>query len=305
MARRQSPCIRIAHAVLGIAAGVALGTGIAACGGADEPITVGDLTLAAVPQRIVSLSPTATEMLFAVGAGDRVVAVDDYSNFPTEAEDLPRLDAYEPNVEAITALDPDLVIVTYDPGNLVEQLAAVDTPTFLAPAAADLEGVYAQIEQIGDLTGRGDAARDLTASMRDEVEAILADVTAPAEPLTYYYELDDTLYSLTSRTFVGGVMSLLGLENVADDVEAGNDYPQLSAEIVVAADPDLILLADTKCCGQSAATVAARDGWAELGAVREGRVVELDDDIASRWGPRIVELLRVVADAVAAATQGA
>jgi len=307
-------------------AAVALGAilGLAACGGSagtsdttaaeaapettaaapDFPVTVGDLTLEARPERIVSLSPTATEMLFAIGAGDQVVAVDDYSNYPVEAADLPRLDAYEPNVEAIIGLDPDLVIVTYDPGNLVAQLAAVDTPTFLAPAAADLEGVYAQIAQIGALTGRAADAAGLAASMRAEVDAIVAGVSAPAEPLTYYYELDDTLYSLTSRTFVGGVMSLLGLENVADGVEEGNDYPQLSAEIIVDADPDLILLADTKCCAQTAETVAARDGWAGLTAVREGRVVELDDDVASRWGPRIVDLLRAVAEAVAGVTAG-
>ncbi|MFM9084949.1 MAG: ABC transporter substrate-binding protein [Acidimicrobiia bacterium] len=307
-------------------AAVALGAilGLAACGGSagtsdttaaeaapettaaapDFPVTVGDLTLEARPERIVSLSPTATEMLFAIGAGDQVVAVDDYSNYPVEAADLPRLDAYEPNVEAIIGLDPDLVIVTYDPGNLVAQLAAVDTPTFLAPAAADLEGVYAQIAQIGALTGRAADAAGLAASMRAEVDAIVAGVSVPAEPLTYYYELDDTLYSLTSRTFVGGVMSLLGLENVADGVEEGNDYPQLSAEIIVDADPDLILLADTKCCAQTAETVAARDGWAGLTAVREGRVVELDDDVASRWGPRIVDLLRAVAEAVAGVTAG-
>ena len=307
-------------------AAVALGAilGLAACGGSagtsdttaaeaapettaaapDFPVTVGDLTLEARPERIVSLSPTATEMLFAIGAGDQVVAVDDYSNYPVEAADLPRLDAYEPNVEAIIGLDPDLVIVTYDPGNLVAQLAAVDTPTFLAPAAVDLEGVYAQIAQIGALTGRAADAAGLAASMRAEVDAIVAGVSVPAEPLTYYYELDDTLYSLTSRTFVGGVMSLLGLENVADGVEEGNDYPQLSAEIIVDADPDLILLADTKCCAQTAETVAARDGWAGLTAVREGRVVELDDDVASRWGPRIVDLLRAVAEAVAGVTAG-
>ncbi len=320
MAFHRTSSARVARAALALTAVL----GLAACGGSAEPaettaaeaapettaaapeypVTVGDLTLEARPERIVSLSPTATEMLFAIGAGDQVVAVDAYSNFPAEAADLPRLDAYEPNVEAITGLAPDLVIVTYDPGNLVEQLAAVGTPTWVAPAAADLEGVYAQIEQIGALTGHAADAAGLAASMRAEVDGIVAGVTAPAEPLTYYYELDDTLYSLTSRTFVGGVMSLLGLESIADGVEEGNDYPQLSAEIIVDADPDLILLADTKCCAQTAETVAARAGWAELTAVREGRIVELDDDIASRWGPRIVDLVRAVADAVARVTAG-
>jgi len=132
--------------------------------------------------------------------------------------------------------------------------------------------------------------------MVNRIAAAVGGVDATGQ--TYFYELDDTLYSLTSRTFVGSLMALFGLENIADGVEEGNDYPQLSAEVVVAADPDWIFLADTKCCGQSAETVAARDGWADLSAVVGGRVVELDDDVASRWGPRTVELVEAVAAAL-------
>jgi iron complex transport system substrate-binding protein len=118
-------------------------------------------------------------------------------------------------------------------------------------------------------------------------------------PLTFYHELDPTLYSADSTTFIGEIYSLLGLQNIADSVEGDSDgFPQLSAEFVVSADPDLIFLADTKCCGETAATVAARDGWAGLTAVQNGNVIEMDDDIASRWGPRIVEYLAAVAAAV-------
>jgi iron complex transport system substrate-binding protein len=137
--------------------------------------------------------------------------------------------------------------------------------------------------------------------MQSEIDEIVAGITKTDPPLTYFYELDPTLYTITSNTFVGGVMSSLGLVSIADGVEAGNDYPQMSAEVLVEKDPDIIFLADTKCCAQSAQTVAARDGWAELSAVRTSNIVELDDDIASRWGPRLVDLVRVVADAVAAA----
>ncbi|MEY3258000.1 MAG: hypothetical protein RI954_26, partial [Actinomycetota bacterium] len=111
---------------------------------------------------------------------------------------------------------------------------------------------------------------------------------------------DNTLYSVTSNTFIGSVYSLFGLRNIADNVEAGNDYPQLSAEVIVSADPDLIFLADTKCCGESAATVAARDGWGSLKAVTNGNIVELDDDIPSRWGPRIVDFVIAIRDAISA-----
>lgn len=264
---------------------------------ADFPVTVGDLTLESRPERIVSLSPTATEMLFAIGAGPQVVAVDEYSTFPQAAVDLgTALSGFEPNIEAISGFDPDLVVVSYDPGSLVEQLGTLGIPVFMAPAVADLDGVYGQLRELGALTGNAAGAEAVTADMVDRVAAAVDGVDASGQ--TYFYELDDTLYSLTSRTFVGGLMSLFGLENIADGVEEGNDYPQLSAEVVVTADPDWIFLADTKCCGQTAETVAARDGWGGLSAVTGGRVVELDDDVASRWGPRVVDLIETVAAAL-------
>ena len=263
------------------------------------PVTVGDLTLNAEPQRIVSMSATATEMLFAIGAGDKVIAVDNFSNYPAQTAELEKVDAYQPNVEAISALEPDLVIISYDPGNLVEQLNALSIPVFAAYAVSNLDGAYEQLEQLGALTGRLAEAVQLSATMQAEIAEIVAGVTKTEPPLTYFYELDPTLYTITSNTFVGGVMASLGLVSVADGVEAGNDYPQLSAEVLVDEDPSIIFLADTKCCAQSLQTVAERDGWAELTAVKTGSVVELDDDIASRWGPRLVDLVRLVAEAVA------
>ena len=263
------------------------------------PVTVGDLTLNAEPQRIVSMSATATEMLFAIGAGDKVIAVDNFSNYPAQTAELEKVDAYQPNVEAISSLEPDLVIISYDPGNLVEQLNALSIPVFAAYAVSNLDGAYEQLEQLGALTGRLAEAVQLSATMQAEIAEIVAGVTKTEPPLTYFYELDPTLYTITSNTFVGGVMASLGLVSVADGVEAGNDYPQLSAEVLVDKDPSIIFLADTKCCAQSLQTVAERDGWAELTAVKTGSVVELDDDIASRWGPRLVDLVRAVAEAVA------
>ena len=263
------------------------------------PVTVGDLTLDAEPQRIVSMSATATEMLFAIGAGDKVIAVDNFSNYPAQTAELEKVDAYQPNVEAISSLEPDLVIISYDPGNLVEQLNALSIPVFAAYAVSNLDGAYEQLEQLGALTGRLAEAVQLSATMQAEIAEIVAGVTKTEPPLTYFYELDPTLYTITSNTFVGGVMASLGLVSVADGVEAGNDYPQLSAEVLVDKDPSIIFLADTKCCAQSLQTVAERDGWAELTAVKTGSVVELDDDIASRWGPRLVDLVRLVAEAVA------
>jgi iron complex transport system substrate-binding protein len=257
------------------------------------------LVLDRPPQRIVSLAPTSTESLFAIGAGAQVVAVDDRSTYPADA---PRTDlsGFQPNVEAVAGHTPDLVVASNDTEGLVAGLAKVDVPVLLLPAATDLDDVYEQIALLGRATGHTTEADDLTRTVRADVEKIVADTPRPAEPLSYYHELDPSFYTATSATFIGQVYDLFGLVNVADAASGTGDYPQLSAEQIVRADPDLIFLADVACCGQSAETVAQRPGWAGVTAVREGGVVALDDDVASRWGPRVVDLVRTVADAVAA-----
>lgn len=267
------------------------------------PVTVTDdagrrVTFDVAPGRILSLSATATEMLFAIGAGDQVVAVDGQSNYPPSAP-ITKLSGLDPNVEAIAGYSPDLVVTSFDPGGLVRSLERLEIPTLVEQAATGLRGTYEQIVQLGRITGREEAARALVVSMRSRIAQIVASVPRPATPLRVYHELDDTYYSATSRTFVGKVYQAFGLENIADGAPAkAGDYPQLSSEYIVSADPDLIVLADTRCCGQSAATVRARPGWSSIAAVRSGGVVAADDDIVSRWGPRVVDFYRLVARAV-------
>jgi iron complex transport system substrate-binding protein len=265
---------------------------------ADFPVTIGSLTLDQRPERIVSLSPTGTEMLFAVEAGSQVVAVDDFSTFPANAPKTD-LSAYQPNAEAVATYQPDLVVLSNDSENIVARLQALSIPTFLAPAATTLDDTYQQIRDLGALTGHRAEAEALATQMRDEITKLVADVPSRTTPLTYYYELDPNYYSVTSKTFIGSLFANAGLQNIADATAGGNDYPQLSAEVIVSANPDLIFLADTVCCGQSAGTVAARPGWGGMTAVTTGGVVALDDDIASRWGPRVVDLQRAIVDAVA------
>lgn len=269
---------------------------------ATYPVTVGDLTLNAQPVRIVSLAPSATEMLYAIGAGSQVVAVDEYSNYPQEAVALgTTLSGFQPNVEAISGYTPDLVIVSYDPGGFVDQLKSLGIPVYIGAAASGLDDVYEQIEQLGVLTGNTAQAVQVSSQLQADIEAAVADVTMPDSPLSYYYELDNTYYSATSNTFIGQVFALFGLQNIADTAEGGSDYPQLSAEAIVSSNPDLIFLAHTKRSNESAKTVSARAGWSGLKAVTAGNVIELDDDIASRWGPRIVELVQAVGTAISKA----
>jgi iron complex transport system substrate-binding protein len=297
----------------------------AACGGDDDdaasdasttaptaaaasafPVSVtganGKVTIDAQPRHIVSLSPSSTEDLFAIGAGDQVVAVDDQSNYPSDAPKTD-LSGYSPNVEAIGGYDPDLVVMS-DP-SVAKELGAIDVPLLVLPAATTLDEAYDQIDTLGTATGHTPAASKLVEEMRADIDDIAASVKKHEPALTYYYELDENLFTATSKTFIGNVFALLGLENIADPADNdGSGYPQLSAEFLLDADPNLVFLADTKCCKQSAKTVAARPGWDAISAVRDDHVVELDDDVASRWGPRVVDLLRTVAKEVQSVSSG-
>jgi iron complex transport system substrate-binding protein len=238
-------------------------------------------------------------MLFALDAASQVIAVDSLSNYPPEADAVRTdLSAYEPNVEAISAFEPDLVVIGDDFTGLADQLAAVGIDSWVSVAPSSLDDVYEQIADLGLRIGRVDEAAEVVGLMRSAVETILGQSPGLELGLTYYHELDDTYYSVTSNTFIGSLYSLFGLRNIADVSEGTSDYPQLSAEFIVSQDPDLVFLADTVCCGVTAESVGARPGWGDLSAVRNGLVFEMNDDLASRWGPRIVDYLWAISEAL-------
>jgi iron complex transport system substrate-binding protein len=247
------------------------------------------------PHRIISLSPTVTEDLFAIGAGKQVVAVDQDSNYPQRA---PRtsLSGVTPNVEAIANYHPDLVLISYDPSNFASQLRTLGIKVVDEAAATDLGQAYREILGLGRLTGHNRGAKAVVHSMRTRLAAIVQSVPKSRRHLRVYHELDTTYYSATSNTFIGSIYKLFGFRDIADAASGSSGgYPQLSAEYIISANPQIIVLADTKCCQQSYATVAARPGWNTISAVQHHRVVGADDDVASRWGPRIVQFARAVA----------
>jgi iron complex transport system substrate-binding protein len=278
----------------------------AATGAFPASITtaIGVVHVRSRPTAIVSLSPTATEMLYAIGAGSQVKAVDSLSDYPPHAP-VTKLSAFQPNLEAIVAYKPDLVVISNNINGLAKHLAAFSIPVLYLPAPTALSGVYSEFDQLGRATGHLGQAGHEDATLRSEIHQIVASVPKRAKPLTYYYELDQTYYSVTSSTLVGSLLAMLGLKSIADaatGAASSGGYPQLSSEYIVKADPDYVILADTVCCHQDMATVATRPGWSGLPAVKQGRVIPLNDDIASRWGPRIVDLLRTVASSI---TRGA
>jgi iron complex transport system substrate-binding protein len=275
---------------------------------ATEPVATDaatDTTAAAesdgpVAERIVSLSSTATEMLFAIGAGDQVIAVDDQSNYPAEAQaKMTDLSGFTPNIEAIASYEPDLVVIGDDSQDISGQLDTLGIEVWLGPAAESFDDIYVQIEELGAMTGHVDEGVALVGDMQSDISAAVDAVPEISTPLRYYHELDNTFYSANSNTFIGQVYGLYGLQNIADTAEGAGDYPQLSPEFIISQDPDLIFLADTKCCGETPETVAARPGWGKLTAVTTGGVIGLDDDIVSRWGPRVVDYVEIVGAAVA------
>jgi iron complex transport system substrate-binding protein len=276
---------------------------LTACGSSSKSAKSATTTTpAATPKRIVSMSPNATEMLFAIGAGKQVIGVDDQSNYPAGVPKT-SLSAYTPNVEAIAGYKPDMVVIAGDTKDLKASLEKLSIPVVDEEPAKTIDDSYKQITDLGTRTGHSKAAAALVTSMKDKITSLTKDLPKRTKALTYYHELDNTLYSVTSKTFIGQVYSLAGLQNIADPADADGSkggYPQLSAEYLVKADPDFVFLADTKCCQQTAATFGARPAFGALKAVKDNHVVLFDDDIASRWGPRIVDLLAQVVAVVKA-----
>ena len=258
-------------------------------------------TIAKKPTRIISLSPSATESLFEIGAGKQVLAVDSLSNYPKSAP-ITELSAFEPNVEAIAALKPDLVVLSVDAMKSMvvkEALEKLKISVLMEKAPETLAQAYQEIEVLGAVTDRSAEAKKVTFKMAALIKSII-NRTKKTVKITFFHELDNTLYSVTSDTFIGRVYKDFGLVNIADKA-AGADsygYPQLSAEYLLKTDPDVIFLADAEY-GESAATVKARAGWSGITAVAKRNVFALPNDIPSRWGPRLVDFYRYVAASLA------
>ena len=301
--KRRTPLVFVAALSLaGCATTTASGSGNAGGSGSTGqfPVTLtsvnGPVTIKSQPHRIMSLSATATSMIYDIGAGRQVVAVDKYSTDPPHA---PRtsLSGFETGAESYLSYRPDLVVLAQDPGGTVSaQLAAAGVPALVLGPANTLRDTYAQLTTLGRATGHDAGASTERASLKAQLAAVIHEVGGRGRGATYYQELDPTLYSATSHTFIGALYGMLGMVNVADAAGAGGDqYPQLSAEYLVRSNPRYVFLADDVCCGQSAATFASRPGFSVLQAVQHHRVFAIPDSIASEWGPRIVVFLKMVA----------
>lgn len=257
------------------------------------PVTVdtpaGEVTVEERPERIVSLSPSATEILFAIGAGDQVVAADSFSTYPEEAPTTD-LSGYEPNVEAIAGYDPDLVVISGDTNDLTASLTKLGIPVIDNPAPTTIEDGWDGMAGLGLATGHADETAALIKDLRQQVQDAFAEAPEGADGIRVYHELDETFFSASSHSFIGDVYSQLGAVNIADEADTDKTgYPQLTEEAIIAADPQLIVITDQ--VSYTAEDVAKRPGWEEVDAVKNGNIVTVDADIASRWGPRLPQLV--------------
>jgi iron complex transport system substrate-binding protein len=273
---------------------------------ATYPLTLTDdegglVALDARPERIVSLTPATTEILFALGAGDRVVATTDFDDYPPEAVALPDVATYSSvDVEKIVGLEPDLVIAggnNFNPPAALEQLRSISSRRIpvLVVYAKDVAGVLADIELVGTAIGEKEAAARMADTMRSQIEAVAAATAGLTRPRTFY-ELDATreIYGPADDSFVAEMVRLAG----GDPITTGSPTVfSISLERLVAANPEVIVLGDANY-GVTAADVAARPGWADLAAVKAGAIRPVDDVVVTRPGPRLVEGLRALALAI-------
>jgi len=248
-----------------------------------------------IPKRIISLSPSITEILFSIGAGSQVIAVDSFSNYPPEAPST-SLSSMNPNMESIALYNPDLVILSYDIGDIVKGLNTVGISTILLPAAINFDDIISQINYLGKKTGNSYNASEVSKKMISEMTK-LENLMNEKKSLKVYHEIDENYYSASSKSFIGNVYNMLNFINIADEVDtSGTGYPKLSAEYILSSNPEFIVV--TTNDERYVEKLKQRPGWLEINAIKENRYLVLTPDIGSRWGPRIVDFAKEIVDVV-------
>lgn len=262
------------------------------------PVTVtGDngraVTLATPPQRIVSLSPGHTEVLYAIGAGDLLVGVDEFSDYPPEATKLPKLAYSNVNLERLVALNPQLVVAVTRQKAAVAEMEKLGLTVLYLAEAGTVQGILDRVRLLGKATGHGEQAEGVARGMQERIAGVQRRLEGVAQGPTVFYELSPELHTAGPDSFIGDILAMLKLRNIAADVPS--PFPKLSPEKIIADDPEVVVLADPEA-GETPETLRARPGWSGMSAVRQGRIVVIPNlDIVHRPGPRVVEGLEFLA----------
>lgn len=251
-------------------------------------------------QRIVSLAPSTSEIVAYVGAIDRLVAVDDFSDYPPALQDLPRIGGsdFTYDAEAIVALEPDLILAAgITSPDAVGQLTDLGlTVVVVGGVEASFEAIFADITLVGGLVGAADTTAQAVNALRERVAAVRQGIATVDERPRVYWEIDATdpqrPYSIAPGSFIHEILTVAGGENIFAGV--ANPYPQVSAEQIIEGDPQIIVMSNT-AYGTTVESLRERIGWQDIAAVRDQQVFAIDDDLISRPGPRAVDGLEVLA----------
>ena len=274
-----------------------------AASSAAASITVTDsagraVTIPASPQRIVSLTPSTTEIAFALGLGKQMIAVDTWSDYPAETKDLLKVKTMPINFEQIVSLNPDLVLVAGITSNEdIKKLQDLKlTALVVGKPTTSFDGVVADILLVGKATGKDAQAQSVTDAMKQKLAALKATLAKAQTQPRVYWEIDASdpakPYTPGPGSFVNELITLAGATNIASNAKAA--WAQINSEEIVAANPEIIVLSDA-LFGMTAVQVKARQGWASISAVKNDRVFPIDDNLVSRPGPRLVDGLEAAA----------
>ena len=257
------------------------------------------VTLTAPAAKIISLAPSNTEILFAIGAGAQVVGRDDFSDYPAEAKSLSNIGGSNGkyDYEKIASLKPDLVIASeLNTPDQVKSLEDLKITVYYLSNPTNLEGMFANLVLVGEMTGHKAQAETLVASLRLRVKAVQNKVSSVTNRPSIFYELDATdpakPYTAGPTTFIDQLIQIAGGVNIAGSLNT--PWPQLSLEEILVKNPDMILLGDA-AYGNSPEQVKQRPGWTDLKAVKDGNIQVFDDNLVSRPGPRMVDGLEILA----------
>ena len=273
--------------------------------GAETTLTVTDglgreVTLDGPAQRIVSLAPSNTEILYAIGAGDQVVGRDEFSDYPPEAQSVETIGGSmgQYSTEAIVALEPDLVLAAeINPPELVKQLEDLGLTVYYLKNPVTLEEMYENLEIVGQLTGQD--VTELVESLKARVAAVDEKMATVTEKPVVFYEIDASdaskPFTYGPGTFGDLLIARAGGTNFSTEAGVTDPYPQVSLEQIVATNPDLIVLGDSMW-GVTPESVKARAGWEEIAAVQNDQIFPFDDNLVSRPGPRLVDGLEQLAE---------
>lgn len=260
------------------------------------------VTLHVPVKKVVSLSPSNTEILFAVGAGDKVVGVTEYCNYPAAALDIEKIGGFSADtisVETIVSLEPDVVLAYGDRQvDVIEALEAVDIPV-VALDPKTLTDVYDNITTVGQITGHEDQAQAVVADMKARIDVVIEKAATVAEEdkvLVFWEIFDEPLMTTGKSTYIGQMLELAGGVNIFGDLEEA--YPQINVEEVVSRNPQAIMGSDTHGEKLTPEMVGARPGWDQIDAVVNGRIFLIDGDIVSRAGPRLADAVEAIAQAL-------